>query len=294
MVLAAHFYSLSPLAHPYSTSFHSGYFTIKVTDLRSRRFKNGGFFRGVMKDYVLHAIIIVLILGSTVLLLQREPVSIGGFPLQQRDTVSVTGTAELDVTPDEAQVIVVVETEGVDAKEAQQKNSEISNKVIQAVVANGVKKDMIDTIGYYLQKIESYHPQTGQPIPLGYRQGHTMKIVVQHVDEAGEVVDAAVGAGANRVQGLSFTLSRELELESQQKALKMAAERAREKAEVLASSLGVMLGDAITISETNFIFQPQPYDYGGFETAGAVMEKTQVLPKDVTLSLSVNVVFEIR
>jgi uncharacterized protein len=56
----------------------------------------------------------------------------------------------------------------------------------------------------------------------------------------GRAVDAALGAGANRVAGLQF-LVRDPE-PHRREALRRAVERARGEAEVIASALGVRLG----------------------------------------------------
>jgi len=247
-----------------------------------------------MKEYGWHVLLVVLILGSTIFLssMQKSGV-VSGYPIAQRDTISVTGQAELDVAPDEAYVIVVVETEGGSAKETQDANAQISDQVIKAIVGKGVKKDQIDTIGYFLYQREGYDPKTGKPFSLGYQQTHTMKITVKDVEKAGDVIDAATDAGATRIQDIRFGLSREKQKTSNGEALELAAENAREKATMLASALNVGLGEAITISETNYLYAPpQPlYDYG--VRAEAALAKTEILPQDVTLSLTVNVVFEI-
>ena len=248
-----------------------------------------------MKEGFWHVIIVVLIVVSTLILLNnQESENFGGFPSTQRDMISVSGTYDLDVAPDEAELMITVETEGANAKEAQDANAAISNQVIDAVAAKKVKKDDIDTIGYYLNKREGYDPKTGRPIPLGYQQTHTMKVKIKNIDIAGDVIDAATDAGANRIENVQFVLSKEKRIESNKEALELAAENAREKAKALASALNVGLGDAISISETNYIFQPRAFDYAAGAAGATMMEKTQVLPGDVTLSLTVNVVFEIN
>ena len=120
-----------------------------------------------------------------------------------------------------------------------------------------------------------------------------MKITFDDLDGVGDVIDAATNAGATRIQGVSFVLSDEKKEEANTRALELAAENAQDKAEALAGALGVNMGEAMTISETNYFFSPRPMDYG-FGVAESAMQKTDILPQDVTISLSVTVVFEIE
>lgn len=241
-----------------------------------------------MKDNILHIIIIVLVLGSTFLILNDKN-SVNPYVQQQRDTISVSGNSDLDVSPDQGEVVVVVETEGNTAKEAQSLNAEISDRVIDAAKKYTDKKN-IETVGYYLSKREGYNPKTGEPIFLGYMQTHSLKITATNVDETGDVLDAVVSAGATRVQDVYFSLSKSKKQEANDEALGLAVENARGKANSLAGALGVKVGDVVSVSERNYDYRPYYY---------AVAEKamdagTEVLPGDVNVALSVDVVFEIK
>ncbi|HSU73064.1 MAG TPA: SIMPL domain-containing protein, partial [Candidatus Binatia bacterium] len=60
-----------------------------------------------------------------------------------RDTITVSGTAELKVDPDKADLWMTVESTGTDAAAAQSALQLKSNKVIDALKAEGVaEKDM--------------------------------------------------------------------------------------------------------------------------------------------------------
>ena len=122
-----------------------------------------------MKENGWHILLVILIIGSTLLLMNTDNGGVVGYPATQRNTVSVTGTSDLDVAPDEAELTVMIEAEGTNAKEAQDLNAQLSDQVIKALAAQGVKKEDIDTMGYYLYKREGYDPKTGRPFPLGYQ-----------------------------------------------------------------------------------------------------------------------------
>jgi uncharacterized protein YggE len=249
-----------------------------------------------MKDSWFHVLIVVLILGSTFILLaddEDEVQVVGGmYGAVQQDTISVSGQSEYIVAPDEAELMIVVETTGGTAKEAQDMNSAKSNAVVLALT-KFVDKDDIETVSYYLYPLEYFNPQTNKPVPQGYRQTHTMKVTLKDIGAVGDVIDAATNAGATGIQGVSFVLSDDLEEQANTHALGMAVQNARQKADALAHALKVGVGDVVTVSESNYQYYPRPIAYGMDMAVGA-SEKTPILPQDVTISLNVNVIFEIE
>ncbi|MEK6839677.1 MAG: SIMPL domain-containing protein [Nanoarchaeota archaeon] len=244
-----------------------------------------------MKEPAWHILLAVLIIGSTLLIMNTEREGGVGYPVAQEDTVSVIGQSDLDVAPDEAELTLSIESEGQTAKEAQDANAGVTDRVMKALQSAGVTKNDVDTTGYYLYKREGYDPKTGKPFPLGYQQTHTMRVLIKDIEKAGDVIDAATNAGVTSLQNIQFTLSKDKEKKSRADALKLAVEHARDKAEILASAVGENLGDAISVSESNYVSSPPMPYYRGLESAA--MDKTEVLPEDVTLSLMVTVVFEL-
>jgi uncharacterized protein YggE len=70
-----------------------------------------------------------------------------------------------------------------------------------------------------------------------YNANSTLAIRVTNIDQVGEAIDAAFGAGANTLNGISFSASDTKE--AQQKAIRAAVEDAKEKAQVLADAAGL-------------------------------------------------------
>jgi hypothetical protein len=82
---------------------------------------------------------------------------------------------------------------------------------------------------------------------VGYTASNTVSAVVRKLDEAGAVIDAAVGAGANQVSGPNLLVSDQAS--AYRDALEDAVADARAKAQTLATAVGGTLGRVTAISE---------------------------------------------
>lgn len=99
----------------------------------------------------------------------------------------------------------------------------------------------------------SVHPDYKDPEPgeeptvAGYTATNIVRVTLTDLARVGDVIDAAVGAGANRVEGVRFSLQNEAAIRSQ--ALRQAAVDARAQADTLASALGVRTVRLLAASE---------------------------------------------
>ena len=80
-----------------------------------------------------------------------------------------------------------------------------------------------------------------------YRVNNMVQVTLRDMAAVGDVIDAAVEAGANNVWGVSFDLENTDALEEQ--AREAAVNNARARAESLAELNGVEVGEVIAISE---------------------------------------------
>jgi len=98
--------------------------------------------------------------------------------------------------------------------------------------------------------------------------------------EIGPVIDAAVGAGANRVDGLEFYAADSQE--AYMDALARAVERARAEAEVMAAAAGGTLGRIVSL-QSNRSGQP----VARVMAEGMAMSATPIEPGDQSVGASV-------
>jgi uncharacterized protein YggE len=74
-----------------------------------------------------------------------------------------------------------------------------------------------------------------------------VRVTIRTLDDAGTILEQAVGAGANAVQNLTFTIDDPKPVETD--ARKNAMADAKFKAEALAAEAGATVGRVLTISE---------------------------------------------
>ncbi len=157
-------------------------------------------------------------------------------------TVTVAGDALVEAAPDRAVVRVGVQTDGQTAAETLERHEEDVERVLTTIRRAGIADRQIE--------IESL--SLGERwAEGGRRDGFTaIRVVVVTVDdlrEVPEIVSTAVAQGANRLDGLFYTLRDADRFEDQ--ALEQAFERAREKAERLAAAAGLSVGRVVEMHE---------------------------------------------
>lgn len=204
--------------------------------------------------------------------------------------VRVNGNASVDVAPDRAVVSFAVVTEADDASDAAAANAEAMTRVLAAVRATGVPGLEVETFGYNLNPRYTTATENGTRVQRidGYRASNNVRATTSDVNAVGRIIDAAIGAGANRVAGLSFVASDTREARLQ--ALRLAVEAAREQAEAIAMALGRRLGPAIEVNGgAESPRPPMPYarDMAVMESAAP----TPIEAGDQTVYANVSITF---
>jgi uncharacterized protein YggE len=158
--------------------------------------------------------------------------------------ITVQGLGTIDATPDQVAFSFGVQTSAKSASAALSSNSEAATKVIAALKAAGIAAKDIQTQSVSLSQRLSDDGQT----VVGYSASSSVSATLPSIAKAGEVIDAAVAAGADSVDGPALTVSNERTLE--RKALAAAVSDAKARAQALADAAGVSLGSIVGISET--------------------------------------------
>jgi uncharacterized protein YggE len=158
-------------------------------------------------------------------------------------TISVTGSGTVTTEPDTATTTFGVVTQGATAQEAMARNSQEMAKVIDALKRAGIASKDLQT--QYVSLDPRYDNQ-GREV-VGYTASNSVAAIVRDLERAGNVIDAAVTAGANTVSGPS--LSRDDQSKLYNDALERAVADAKAKAEVLARAAGVSVGAVQSMTE---------------------------------------------
>ena len=127
-------------------------------------------------------------------------------------TISVSGSATASSNPDTLVIVLGVESEAKTANESLSQNSNSLNSVISSLTNSGLSEDDIQTSNFSIYPMyDSIKDFNGnwQQVLTGYRVSNILSIQTDKIDSAGDIIDAAVSSGANRVDNVSFQLSDE-------------------------------------------------------------------------------------
>lgn len=219
------------------------------------------------------------------LILMLAPVS----ALAEDDGITVNGTGIVSLKPDTATIILGVSEAAKGAVEAQSTVNKKIDAIKKALAKAGAKESDISVSD--LSVWGNYDYSDGQEQKLvGYTASHTLNIKTSDMAKVGPLIDAALSAGANQLQGVTFSVKNNDAAYDQ--ALKLAVEKAREKAEVLAAASGVKLGAVQALTEVaDYGYSPYvTAKYAEADMAAGAMP-TQVDIGMVTVSATVTVVF---
>ncbi len=185
-------------------------------------------------------------------------------------TVSARGEVSVFVDPDVATVNLGVSTTDKSAATARQKNTKAMTAVVAAVQKAGVAAKDIQTSNVSIYPTYDYQKSSTEV--TGYQVSNTVTITVRDLTKIADVVNAALGAGANQINGVSFDLQDKDSVYD--KALADATKKASKKAKVMADAAGLAVGDIVSIVESGA--EGQPY-YGGM---GAYVDMANAAPKE--------------
>ena len=226
--------------------------------------------------------------------------------IEQKKVITVSGYGTVDTTPDEAVIRLAVVTQAEDVKTASDENSEKMDAVLAALYELGIPEDDAVTSGYRVRP--RYNWRDDEESLIGFQVLNSLVVTVRDITKVGDVIDAALGSGANEIDDVTFTVSDERQADLREEAIVDAARRASADAASVADVMGVTIVGPVEISTTGSEFSPyrmhMSYDsgYGGMMTIEAVPKAApmemgagpQIQPGDVTVSAQVTVVYEFR
>ena len=208
-------------------------------------------------------------------------------------TITVNGNGETLVTADTAVVSVGVSVRKKDALEAQSAANEVIASIRAALAGAGLKEEDINTGYISLYAVYDYSKDVEEIV--AYSASSSLAIKVTDMGRVGEVIDLAFGAGANTLDGVSFSVADDTA--ARKESLKAAVEDAKEKAAVLAEAAG--LGEIeIQSIEEGTVFN---YDSGvnnfsrkTYGEEAAMDAPTVVQAAKICVSAGVTVTFRVK
>ena len=159
--------------------------------------------------------------------------------------ITVNGTGEVRVSADTAIISLGVNARDKDVLKAQQQVNETIAAIRAALIEQGVKEENINTDFINIYPLYDY--SNDQEQLAAYNASSTLAIKVTDMESVGALIDVCFAAGANTLNGISFSASDTEEAKTE--AMKKAVADAKKKAEILAEASGVKITGIEIISE---------------------------------------------
>lgn len=204
--------------------------------------------------------------------------------------ITVSGEGVVEVAPDTATVSLGVQRQAATTAEAIKAHAAAMNAVIAALKQAGVKDEGIKTTSFSVEPLYDYSVNGKPPALVGYRVTNMVTCESQDLQRLGQLIDAAVAAGANQVNGITFTVKDVAALRAT--VIDKAVKDARAKADAAAKAAGVKIRRIRSISLES-PFEPPVYrlDYHKNEAAGGAV--TPIEPGTQSVRVVVSIIFEI-
>jgi uncharacterized protein len=226
--------------------------------------------------------------------------------------LSLTAEGQSRRTPDLALFQAGVVTQGDTAAQALAENSRRMDSVVAALRRAGVAERDIQTSAISLQprysnpELEAqlraremrqpYMPPDRPEAPriIGYEARNNVQVRVRRLGEMGRIIDTLISAGANQVDGPSFTLDEPRAALDEARAEAVAT--ARQRAEIYARAAGLRVGRILSITEGGGYYPlQQMVTFGESRMAPPAPPPppTPIAPGELTLGVTVQVQFEL-
>lgn len=200
----------------------------------------------------------------------------------EKGFIKVTGTGMVKTVPDTALVSLGIVTENAVLENARRENAVRTAAVINTLSGMGVEKRHISTGAFAIDPIYDYID--GKQTFRGYRVTNLLNITIEDIARAGEAIDKATFAGANRIDSVSFALSDITGYYDS--ALALAVENALHKGSEIGKVLGVEVNEipykVVEKSDRASIFTAQ--------TAKLSAPSTPVMPGQLEISAEIMVI----
>ena len=159
--------------------------------------------------------------------------------------ITVNGTGEVRVSADTAIISLGVNARDKDVLKAQQRVNETMAAIRTALIEQGVKEENINTDCINIYPLYDY--SNDQEQLAAYNASSTLAIKVTDMESVGTLIDVCFAAGANTLNGISFSASETEEAKTE--VMKKAVTDAKKKAEILAEASGLKITGIEIISE---------------------------------------------
>jgi len=234
-------------------------------------------------------LILTAVLLTGVVLSACGPSTIVVEPQPYQRTITVTGSGEVTLTPDIAYISIGVETQDASALVATTENNTKAQAIITAIQGFDVADKDILTTNFNIYP-QQHYDDNGNITGVTYVVDNTVYVTIRDLATIGDLLDAAVTAGANNINSIQFDVADRSEALSQARLAAVAD--AQKQAEELTTASGARLGEVQTISYYD-TSAPMNVEYA----KNAVMMDGASVPVQagsLQITTTVSIVYELR
>ena len=206
-------------------------------------------------------------------------------------TITVVGEGKITAKPDVAQANIGVQVSGADPKQATADAAALMEKLMTALKAQGVAENDIQTSYYNLWVDRPYNPDGSQSTEAVYRVNNNVQVTIRDLSKLTTILGAAIEAGANTIDSVSFNLADASDLRSD--ARQQAVADANAKADELATLNGVQVGQVVSVSEV-VANVPLLSTNVGYAAQGVGGGAGPIVPGEVEVSVQLQLTYAIQ
>lgn len=162
-------------------------------------------------------------------------------------TLSMAGHGEVKAAPDQVEITAGASTAAPSAAAALSANTVRMKTIFNALQKLGVPEKNIQTSNFSVSPQYTGGANNEAPRLTGYQVNNSVSVRLDDVSRLGAALDALVSAGANQMNGISFSIKDPAPMLTQARI--QAVADARQRAETYAKAAGVTLGPVLAISE---------------------------------------------
>jgi uncharacterized protein len=238
-----------------------------------------------VEDTVIRTLVGMLVLSSATLTFAQTVTPAASEP----PVVVTSGEGTVKRAPDQAWVTLAVESRAKTSREAQRLNADAMSAVM-GKLKSMLPADAVRTIAYDLQP--EYDYANGRQTLRGYAARNALDVRVDDLAKVGEVLDAAVGAGATSASNIRFDLKDRASAERD--ALQRAVEDAKARATAAAAGAGMKIDRIVRIEEQRPEMIPPPRPVMTMRAEAAPAPPTQVVPGELEIKAMVTLTAAIK
>lgn len=208
--------------------------------------------RFIVSGASIAALIVTIALLSNVLIASGNQPAIRPSVNEKEDNLigktalTVVGYGSVKYFPDVIRLSFSMIGQGSSADEALTMCSDKTIAVVNLLKSLGISEGDMETS--YVNVYPVYDWEAKPPKIIGYEAQYSLGVTVRDLSTAGKVIDNAIKAGADKLDGVTFSLSEGKEDELKMEAIKIAVRDAGAKANIVAEALGLKILSIESIS----------------------------------------------